>query len=336
MLQSLYSWETATSIRLVALGPITSLLQSLPEVPRKVAIAHVVGVIGLTFRNMAIGLLVGTGGGVPHLPEKDVRLGDLVVGASEVGPAVIQYDLGKQVPSGFEVTRTLNKPPAQLLNVVNILEDTHMRQEEGDESFFTVHLNRFTKFPRMRDLYKRPSAPDRLFSASYPHENGTRCNEHDKQYEEQRPERNPADEIQIHYSTILSRDRVMKHEVARDQISAEHNNALCFEMEAAGLMDIFPCLVIRGICAYSDSHNNKDWQEYAAATVAAYAREILLTMAERVVHDTGYDPTPTKEVEGHPKSAGKRLPRARGIILPTLSPPATTTPASRWATTPAH
>lgn len=91
----------------------------------KVAIAHVVGVTGLTFRNMAIGLLVGTGGGVPHLPEKDVRLGDVVVGAPEVGPAVIQYDLGKQVASGFEVTRTLNKPPVQLLNVVNILEDTH-------------------------------------------------------------------------------------------------------------------------------------------------------------------------------------------------------------------
>jgi hypothetical protein len=50
-------------------------------------------------------------------------------------------------------------------------------------------------------------------------------------------------------------------------------------------MDRFPCLVIRGICDYSDSHKNQDWQEYAAATTAAYAREILLTMAERIVKD---------------------------------------------------
>ena len=46
-------------------------------------------------------------------------------------------------------------------------------------------------------------------------------------------------------------------------------------MEAAGLMDHFPCLVIRGICDYSDSHKNKRWQPYAAAVAAAYAKELL-------------------------------------------------------------
>ncbi|KAL0939597.1 uncharacterized protein CTRU02_206207 [Colletotrichum truncatum] len=46
-------------------------------------------------------------------------------------------------------------------------------------------------------------------------------------------------------------------------------------MEAAGLMDIIPCLPIRGICDYADAHKNKSWQKYAAATAAAYAREFL-------------------------------------------------------------
>jgi hypothetical protein len=46
-------------------------------------------------------------------------------------------------------------------------------------------------------------------------------------------------------------------------------------MEAAGLMDNFPCLVIRGVSDYSDSHKNKDWQGYAAATAASYAKELL-------------------------------------------------------------
>jgi hypothetical protein len=46
-------------------------------------------------------------------------------------------------------------------------------------------------------------------------------------------------------------------------------------MEAAGLMNHFPCLVIRGICDYADSHKNKEWQPYAAGTAAAYAKELL-------------------------------------------------------------
>ena len=32
---------------------------------------------------------------------------------------------------------------------------------------------------------------------------------------------------------------------------------------------------IRGICDYADSHKNKKWQPYAAATAAAYAKELL-------------------------------------------------------------
>lgn len=49
-------------------------------------------------------------------------------------------------------------------------------------------------------------------------------------------------------------------------------------MEAAGLMDNFPCLVIRGICDYADSHKNKRWQPYAAATAAAYAKDLLMNL----------------------------------------------------------
>jgi hypothetical protein len=40
-------------------------------------------------------------------------------------------------------------------------------------------------------------------------------------------------------------------------------DVLCFDMEAAGLMDSFPCLVVRGICDYADS------QKQAMATVCS-------------------------------------------------------------------
>jgi nucleoside phosphorylase len=79
----------------------------------------------------------------------------------------------------------------------------------------------------------------------------------------------------VHYGTIASGNQVIRDGLQRDRLSSELGNILCFEMEAAGLMNSFPCLVIRGICDYADSHKNKKWQPYAAATAAAYAKEIL-------------------------------------------------------------
>ncbi|KAL4952197.1 hypothetical protein BDW69DRAFT_185654 [Aspergillus filifer] len=57
-------------------------------------------------------------------------------------------------------------------------------------------------------------------------------------------------------------------------------------MEAAGLMDILPCLPIRGICDYSDSHKSKGWQRYAAATAAVYATQLLTELSLSEPHRT--------------------------------------------------
>ena len=78
---------------------------------------------------------------------------------------------------------------------------------------------------------------------------------------------------EIHYGNIASGNQVMKHGATRDRI-AKDENVICFEMEAAGLVNDFPCLVIRGICDYADSHKNKRWQPIAAATAAAFGRDI--------------------------------------------------------------
>jgi hypothetical protein len=53
------------------------------------------------------------------------------------------------------------------------------------------------------------------------------------------------------------------------------DRCFCIEMEAAGLMSTFPCMVIRGICDYADENKNTLWQNYAAATAAAFAKEYL-------------------------------------------------------------
>jgi nucleoside phosphorylase len=67
---------------------------------------------------------------------------------------------------------------------------------------------------------------------------------------------------------------VIKDAKVRDQLGQELN-AVCVEMEAAGLMNNFPCIVVRGICDYADSHKNDTWQKYAAAAAAAYAKWFL-------------------------------------------------------------
>ena len=77
-----------------------------------------------------------------------------------------------------------------------------------------------------------------------------------------------SDKPQIHYGHI-------EDGKTRDQLAKEYG-MLCFEMEAAGLMNQLPCLVIRGIDDYFDSHKNKRWQGCAAFTAAVYAKMLLL------------------------------------------------------------
>jgi hypothetical protein len=63
----------------------------------------------------------------------------------------------------------------------------------------------------------------------------------------------------------------MKNVVERDRLGLE----LGTKSVAADLMNDFPCIVIRGIWDYADAHKNDVWQEYAAATAAAFAKELL-------------------------------------------------------------
>ena len=78
----------------------------------------------------------------------------------------------------------------------------------------------------------------------------------------------------IHFGRIASGDTVMKSGEDRDKIP-EEEDVIAFEMESAGIWDIFPCLVIKGVCDYADSHKNKTWQPYAAAAAAACMKALL-------------------------------------------------------------
>ncbi|RMZ42525.1 hypothetical protein AFCA_009949 [Aspergillus flavus] len=70
---------------------------------------------------------------------------------------------------------------------------------------------------------------------------------------------------------------VIKDANQRDNLAGKYG-VLCFETEAAGTLADLPALVIRGIADYCDSHKNDLWHGYAAATAAAYARQLILHM----------------------------------------------------------
>ncbi|KAJ5461596.1 uncharacterized protein N7458_003148 [Penicillium daleae] len=78
----------------------------------------------------------------------------------------------------------------------------------------------------------------------------------------------------IHFGLFGSGDIVMKSGQHRDKTATTHD-LIAFEMEASGVWDILPCLVIKGVCDYADSHKNKNWQHYAAATAASCMKAVL-------------------------------------------------------------
>jgi len=221
-----------------------------------------------TFKAIRFGLMVGIGGGVPST-KVDIRLGDVVVSQPhEVHSGVVQYDSGKTTLSGFERTGSLNSPPHVLLSAVAKVHANELRGK-SQLSTYASKLERIAKFQRVR------AGPDVLFEAEYDHGEGQTCDQCNVDWQKARQPRESEEEPVVYYGTIASGNRVMRSAVERDRVSAELGDVLCFEMEAAGLMNNFPCLVIRGICDYADSHKNKQWQAYAAGTAAAYAKEVL-------------------------------------------------------------
>ncbi|KAL6874771.1 hypothetical protein J3F83DRAFT_728636 [Trichoderma novae-zelandiae] len=218
------------------------------------------------FPAMRFGLMVGVGGGVPGV--EDVRLGDVVVSQPQsMHGGVVQYDLGKTRPGRFERTGFLNTPPTVLLNALAQLQARQLRSKD----MLSTHISRVNHLPH----FTRESAGvDHLYPASYQHVGTSSCDSCSSEYRVNRPPRKGLG-LKIHHGTIASGNQVMRDGVTRDRLSSELGGVLCFEMEAAGLMNRFPCLVIRGICDYADSHKNASWQPYAALTAAAYARELL-------------------------------------------------------------
>ena len=192
---------------------------------------------------------------------------------------VMQYDFGKTMKEGkFIKTRSLDKPPRAAMTAISKLRANHSIKGSVIGEYISKMLE---SRPLMMKNFKHQGIEhDQLFAADYDHRgiSGKDCQSEgcDKGYLVTRKPRINNDPA-IHYGLIGSANNLIEHGVTREKLR-QQEGILCFETEAAGLMDNFKCVVIRGICNYSDSHRNELWLPYAAAAAAAYSKELLETI----------------------------------------------------------
>ncbi|KAL7926138.1 putative ankyrin repeat-containing protein [Trichoderma austrokoningii] len=218
-----------------------------------------------SFESIRFFLMVGIGGGAPS--KNDIRLGDVVVSKPTLNfGGVIQYDIGKALSDGrFERIGVLNKPPPVLLSAIATLQATQM---PSPREIFAMVSKLATERRAQEQMFTYPGDnQDLLFDQGYDHPDPREtCGSCDVDRLIQRSPRNEYGPL-IHYGLVASGNQVIKNSRTRDLLAQEYD-VLCFEMEAAGLMDNFPCL------------------GYAAATAASYAKVLLSVVQGRQVADT--------------------------------------------------
>lgn len=239
--------------------------------------AHIISEMLLLHPRLKVCLLVGIGGGVPTSEKEDVRLGDVVVGVpnrEQRHGGVIQYDYGKAMHDNtFERIGSLNRPDTTLLSAVS---EIRARGVSKTSFYSYVHFFEGLEDDDGHDHdFSRPTK-DILYPPDCIHRGRGACEQAgcDPKIAVQRKAR-PRKLPVIHYGTIASSNTVMKDAHKRDKLAEEIQGLLCFEMETAGIANAIPYMAVRGICDYCDSHKNNDWQPYAAAVAAAFAKTLL-------------------------------------------------------------
>jgi nucleoside phosphorylase len=259
-----------------------------------------------SYPSLKLAFLVGICGGVPSPGTGEVLLGDVVI-----SNILLQHDFGRQyhnklVPKDTVEDR-LGRPNKDIRSFIGTLGTErgkgHLRKKAVEH---LKGLQSAAIRERRRCNYDYPDfAEDKLFASAYWHKHrGERscdlCNRETDKYCDKAAHASctelgcdegqlvPRDRLErkknlepdeawypeIFIGRIASGDTVIKSSERRDQIAKEHD-IIAFDMEGAGVWDEAPCIIVKGICDYADSHKNKTWQPFAAATAAAVAKAML-------------------------------------------------------------
>ncbi|KAK6348117.1 hypothetical protein TWF718_005932 [Orbilia javanica] len=261
-----------------------------------------------SYTQIRLVLVVGICGAIPSLSKnKDIFLGDVVISDS-----VVKYDFGRQFPHGFERKGGKEEIFGPLkLELVALFEKLKMERKKDEFQMKAARVLQALQ-QKMGDNYGYPGAEnDILFPPAYPHEpyqqtppsgrTSSKCkiqsnSAHQKVWKEdcrdlgcargKTMRKRPAQDCilpSVHIGKIASADTVMRSGVHRDKL-AEIESVIGFEMEGAGVWGQENCVIIKGVSDYADSHKNKTWQPYAAATAAAAAITFLRFWADNTYH----------------------------------------------------
>ncbi|KAL2807731.1 purine and uridine phosphorylase [Aspergillus granulosus] len=258
--------------------------------------ASVASSLQVSYPGIKLALVVGICGGAPPPPKyQEIFLGDVIISDS-----VIEYDFGRHYPGGFKrktgVKDTLGRPGREIRTLLNGLRAENARKELQDQAqqYLQILQQRGAK-------WCHPGVNDILFKASYLHKHHShsstaRCSCFGSDLPEQICEaafgkdcdglycdsdqqircREVSEAIQtsIYIGSVASADTIMKSGQHRDEI-VRREKVIGFEMEGAGVWVNVPCIIIKGVCDYADSHKSKLWQAYAAATGASVTKAFL-------------------------------------------------------------
>ena len=266
-----------------------------------------------SYTALKLALLVGVCGAVPHGPAGEILLGDVIISKSVVQHDFGRRYPDKFVRKDT-VEDNFGPPNRDVRGLlVSFQTDRVMERLEQRTAAFLEELQ--TKAARRKrlakDKYKYPGAErDMLFDPRYRHKHrasrvcvcrdcvedtdpvcddaltGT-CDDlgcesihvvaRQRIDEKRQLERDGDTEAQnpaLHVGAMASGDVVMKSAGHRDKLAMQES-VIAFEMEGAGIWESVPCLVVKAVCDYADSHKHKQWQDFAAATAAAAAKAIL-------------------------------------------------------------
>jgi nucleoside phosphorylase len=254
-----------------------------------------------SYPEIKLALVVGICGGVPSYVagEDDLVLGDVVI-----SDGIVQYDFGRRFPDTFLSKARPEIAGPKLRGLLAKLKG--VRGRERIEMKLSQHLGVLKNKLGPQGAGYPGMEKDELFEPTYRHKHhdpaacglcsackhGTDpvCEDARlltcQQLGCQKGSLVPRKRLQgasangcppspkIHFGLFGSGDTVMKSGQHRDKTATTHD-LIAFEMEASGVWDILPCLVIKGVCDYADSHKNKNWQHYAAATAASCMKAVL-------------------------------------------------------------
>ncbi|KAH8700436.1 hypothetical protein BGW36DRAFT_425259 [Talaromyces proteolyticus] len=277
-----------------------------PEMGKKSA-ASVASSLLISFPGINLTILTGICGGVPFpLSDTELILGDVIISSK-----VAEYDFGKLYPDGFQqrgdFTETLGRADRDIRSFLSALKTQRLQCD-----FQERHLNHLTHLKTLNNKWQYPGAAhDQLFQATYRHKHHTSmttciCTDCKSSEDpicgealesdcnklgcaEQLIKRtrlttacNPSPRML--FGPLGSGDTVMKSGEHRDRL-AKKMGIIGFEMEGVGICDSLRCIIIKGVSDYADSHKNKAWQEYAAASAASCTKAFLEVMGKTMQKD---------------------------------------------------